>query len=334
MGSHAGASSFDTETLGFRGRYGAVRKQYNGWIKVEKSMFDQIDKYTSEHFQVFNGGWITVQQLKHTKPLEVITTTSRRCYMFDLVLGGHLKSATISLQDGGIRAEPEAVGRVIMVAPEQTVISSAVAGQRRTMRCYLDADLIEGDLPRRPDWNGRPGKHDTFSIGGGEIEWFLRRMYRELTNPDFASKTMIETLARQLAVEVIRSFNLRESDERCHVGGLSPWRVRLIRERVYSEGTAPSLDELASLCAMTVRHLNRAFRVETGKTLGKFVEAAVMERANDLLSNGKSVKSVATSLGYATSGSFATAFRRATGIRPSELKALSARNQPRIADLQ
>ena len=55
------------------------------------------------------------------------------------------------------------------------------------------------------------------------------------------------------------------------------------------------------------------------KTLGKFVEAGVIERANDLLSRGKSVKEVATSLGYATSGSFATAFRRATGIRPSSI---------------
>jgi AraC family transcriptional regulator len=210
-----------------------------------------------------------------------------------------------------------------MVPPGQTISYYGRGGHCRTMRCFLDADLIERHLPAKPVWSDeRLAREDLLALGGGEIEWLLRRMYREVTNPDFASTAMIEMLAKQLAVEVIRRFELCEPGDRFHAGGLAPWRMRLIRERVYADRPAPSVEELAGLCDMTVRHLSRAFRMETGKTIGKFVEAVSIERANEKLLRGVPVGEVASSLGYATSGSFATAFRRATGILPSELKAM------------
>lgn len=71
---------------------------------------------------------------------------------------------------------------------------------------------------------------------------------------------------------------------------------------------------------MTARHLSRAFRTETGQTLGRYIEATMVERAIAMLSAGTSVSGVARALGYSNSGSFATAIRRATGLLPSEIK--------------
>ena len=147
-------------------------------------------------------------------------------------------------------------------------------------------------------------------------------MYRELHEPDFASQNMIENLARQLAIEIVRRFKLRDAKPGYLVGGLAPWRMRLIQERVYSDLPVPNLEELANLCDMTVRHLSRAFRTETGLTVGKYVEAAMAERARAMLGNGTPVREVAANLGYATSGSFSCAFRRATGLLPREVKAV------------
>jgi AraC-like DNA-binding protein len=328
MGTHS-HSRFEMDPKPERlGRYEAVRKHYDGWIDIKQSMADQIDRYATENFLVFKGGWITVQQFKYSKPVKSIWSTGHDCYVFDLALGSRAKGSTMSVvRPGEPEAKPSDMGRVFMVPPDQTTSCGGPAGHGRNMRCFLDAEMIDSYLSGKPDWNeGHLARWDSFTICGGEIEWFLRRMYRELQDPDFATTDMIEMLAKQLAVEVIRAFDLRRADERYHVGGLAPWRMRLIRERVKVDGPAPSLGELASLCDMTVRHLGRAFRIETGKTIGKFVEACVVERANEKLLAGMPVGEVAAGLGYATSGSFASAFRRATGLLPSEVRGLGRRN--------
>jgi AraC-like DNA-binding protein len=71
---------------------------------------------------------------------------------------------------------------------------------------------------------------------------------------------------------------------------------------------------------MTVRHLSRAFRTETGQTLGRYIESVMVERAKALLLEGAPVRDVAESIGYATASSFTSAFRRATGLLPSDIK--------------
>jgi AraC family transcriptional regulator len=104
------------------------------------------------------------------------------------------------------------------------------------------------------------------------------------------------------------------------VGGLAPWRLRLIRERVSSDAPLPGLEELAGSCHLTVRHLTRAYRAQTGRTLGNYIESVMVERAREMLRSALSVEQVARRLGYSHSSAFAAALRRATGLRPSETK--------------
>jgi len=100
-------------------------------------------------------------------------------------------------------------------------------------------------------------------------------------------------------------------------GGLPPWRLRAIERRVRADGPLPSLEELAGLCRISVRHLSRAFRSETGQTVGKFIEQVMAERAHAMLLEGVAVGTVARRLGYARAGNFAQAFRRTTGLLPT-----------------
>jgi AraC family transcriptional regulator len=207
-----------------------------------------------------------------------------------------------------------------LIPPDQTLQFNSIGGQSRSIRCVLDADLFDGFLADAPRWqDDEDGLHAAFNISGGQIEWLLRRMHRELRNPDFATQQVVETLAKQLTVEIIRTLNLRREDTGFHVGGMAPWRLRLIEQRLWREDVLPDLQELADLCDMTVRHLSRAFRSETGRTIGKHIEATMVDRASRMLRSGRPVREVAGSLGYASPGSFATAFRRATGFVPSEL---------------
>jgi AraC family transcriptional regulator len=239
-----------------------------------------------------------------------------------LSLDGWIRGGSATNLHATRRQEAETIGRMWLMPPQQTLRFSSVEGQERSIRCALDAALFESFLADVPRWRDSEDLlHAAFNISGGQIEWLLRRMYRELRNPDFATPQVIEALAKQLTVDIIRTLKLRREDTAHYVGGLAPWRLRLIRKRLWSEEALPSLEELANLCDMTVRHLSRAFRSETGGTLGKHIEAAMVDRANRMLGSGMRVREVAKALGYGTSGSFGAAFRRATGLLPSEINA-------------
>jgi AraC family transcriptional regulator len=298
------------------------RHQLNdGWLNVERSMYDTIDNFETENLQIFPGGWLEVCKYGWSQPIESIWTTERHCYLLHMSLAGHENAAVVTNLRTGQSGEPDSRGRIHLVPPEQTMRCTSRKGQLRSLRCMLDASLVESFLNTAPMWDwGRVPLRDEMQLGGGEIEWLLRRMYREVKEPDFASVSVIETLAKQLAVEILRKFRPHCADRTCFAGGLSSRHKRLIRERLHSSEPLPGREELADLCDMTVRHLSRAFRTETGRTLGRYIESVMVERAKALLVAGVPVREVAASIGYATASSFTSAFRRATGLLPSNIK--------------
>jgi AraC family transcriptional regulator len=206
-----------------------------------------------------------------------------------------------------------------MVPPGQELSSISQPGSSRGIRCLLDAALLESFLDDAPEWHDAL-LHQAFHLSGGQIEWLMRRMYREMAAPDFATVPVLEALTKQLAAEIVRKFRLRSIND-FRAGGLAPWRMQRIRERLYADDALPDLTELARLCDMTVRHLSRAFRTETGQTLGKYMEQVMVERATRMLGSGMTIGDVGMALGFSGAGGFRSAFRRSTGLLPGEIKA-------------
>ena len=91
----------------------------------------------------------------------------------------------------------------------------------------------------------------------------------------------------------------------------------LIDERLAASPAAPSLEELAALCNISVRQLTRGFRISRGCSIGEHIERRQMEAAKRLLVAGESVKAIAFMLGFSSPSSFAFAFRRAVSNTPS-----------------
>jgi AraC family transcriptional regulator len=299
----------------------AARELYKGWLNVERSMIPDIDSYVTERLQVFSGGWLEVRKYRWSQPVEVIWSTEKRCYLLSMALDGHETATVVTDLKTGQQRELDPKARMIMVPPEQLLKCNSESGQVRSLRCVLDAELVESFLDAIPMWNwSGVSLHKTHNLGGGQIEWLLRRMYREVSQPDFGTVPVIEALAKQLSVEILRKFCPPRAERSDYWGGLSPRHKRLIRERVTSQGPLPNREELADLCDLTVRHLSRAFRTETGQTLGGYIDSVMVDRANVQLMAGAPVRDVAESLGYATSSSFTSAFRRATGLLPREVK--------------
>jgi AraC family transcriptional regulator len=322
MQRHGGLEIRSEQKPGCGTKRNDARELYKGWLSVERSMYPAIDSYVTERLQVFSGGWLEVRKYRWSQPVEVIWSTEKRCYLLSMALDGQETATVVTDLRTGQRRELDPKARTIMVPPRQLLKCNSEAGQVRSLRCVLDAELVESYLNAIPMWDwSRVSLDKTHNLSGTQIEWLLRRMYREICQPDFATVSVIEALAKQLSVEILRKFCPPRADRSEYWGGLSPRHKRLIRERVNSHQPLPDREELADLCDMTIRHLSRAFRTETGQTLGRYIDSVMVDRANGMLMAGASVRDVADSLGYATASSLTSAFRRATGLLPSEVKA-------------
>jgi AraC family transcriptional regulator len=105
---------------------------------------------------------------------------------------------------------------------------------------------------------------------------------------------------------------------------LDRWWRRLERAASLLSGRLddpPSLAELASAAAVSPFHFHRIWRALTRETVGQTILRLRMEASQELLLvRGAKVTETATALGFGTPQSFARAFRRHTGLTPSEHK--------------
>jgi AraC family transcriptional regulator len=81
----------------------------------------------------------------------------------------------------------------------------------------------------------------------------------------------------------------------------------------------PSLAQLACAAAVSPFHFHRIWRALTHETVGQTILRLRMEASQELLLNkDANVTGTATALGFGTPQSFARAFRRHTGLTPTE----------------
>ena len=211
------------------------------------------------------------------------------------------------------------LGRIMFIPPGRTVQASCEAGKQRSLVCVFSADLFESILPPDVTWDAATLAKG-LSLGGPEPEWLLLKIYKELKDEGFCSTFVMESLLGALAVAIIRGLGLERTSVEKRSGGLAPWRMRRIRERVETDLPPPDVKELAELCCMSVRHLTRAFKADTGQTVAQFIQNAIIERARVLLAEtDQPINEIAHRLGFADSTCFSSAFRRVTGLRPSDI---------------
>jgi AraC family transcriptional regulator len=241
------------------------------------------------------------------------------CTFFELNLSRGAKVAPAPHVDGKSTPGSFQVGDIAFIPPHSKVQRNIAPGRRRALLCMFERAWLDDLLPRVAHEGGNKFVDITTL---GRIEWLLRNIYQEMRREeDFGSATVIESLANALAVELARRLALRRSDCAPRKGGLAPWRMHLLQQRIFSNRVAPSLTELADLCGMTVRHLCRAFKAETGITPGQSIAAAMAQHARKLLSETSlTLSEIAHRLGFATSASFSNAFQRATGLKRRQIE--------------
>jgi len=216
-----------------------------------------------------------------------------------------------------------AAGEMFFVPPRQRVHVRAVSRQPASLiECEFEPEAVrawfDGDL----NWTSARLKAalDITNPGAQRTLW---RIADELINPGFASATLCELLAAQLAIDLSRYCNSVNGSS-LH-GGIAPWRLKRIDDRLATATAPPTLHELAKLCSLSVRQLTRGFRVSRGCSIGDYLEQKQFGHAKQLLLSGSSIKEVASSLGFGSPANFSTAFRRSAGESPRQFRERSLR---------
>ena len=212
------------------------------------------------------------------------------------------------------RIEP--IGPILFIPPRMTLNGSCGAGTQTSLSCFIDGRYFESALE---DLNDR-ALVECLDVKNIDVLKGLQRLLQEKLHPDLASPIFMEGLLIAVSVDLIR--HLRNVKMRkAGPSGLAPWRMRLIEDRIRSEGPMPSVAELADLCRMSRRHLARTFRNESGGTLKDRIKGAGLARAHQMLADEDApIKQIAADLGFAGTSSFSSAFLRATGMRPTDAR--------------
>ena len=239
-------------------------------------------------------------------------------FRIELCLTTRHQSARACYRDFWNAQRFERLGALCVLPPSQTVI--AKSDERRSTSaivCEIDAAPILQMYENQPE----PADHlllASLDFRDTRIRALLLRLAEEARHPGFASEVVVESVVTLMSVELFRAGV--ELVERSHGGGLAPWQLRRIDERLEEAREAPTLALLAELCRISVRQLTRGFRASRGSSLGAYVAASQMEHAKRLLMCGDSVTVVAGRLGFSASSTFCFAFRRAMGMSPGEFQ--------------
>lgn len=217
----------------------------------------------------------------------------------------------------------EPIGELFLLPAGHILHAKSECRHQNSVVCHFDPAAVGAWLRDDLEWTDLR-LQNCLDISSAELRRLLFRIGEEIRTPGFASEALVEAMAAQAAIELSR--HVQGVDESRAIGGLSPWRMKLIDERLEAIGAAPSLSELALLCNLSVRHLARAFRVSRGRSISQYVAEHRMDHAKRLLTSGMGVKAVSDAMGFSAPSNFAAAFRRATGEAPRQYQQRAGRS--------
>src|SRR5712671_4903452 len=148
------------------------------------------------------------------------------------------------------------------------------------------------------------------------------KLKAEVGNSDPGSRQYAEALSLVLMQELIRLGRTTSATARPLRGGLPVWRqkrvVEFIEEHLAEE---ISLAALAGLVDLSLYHFARAFKQSFGAPPHRYQMARRMDRARSLLQRpALSVTQIGIQIGFRETSSFTTAFRKFTGLTPTEYR--------------
>jgi AraC family transcriptional regulator len=148
------------------------------------------------------------------------------------------------------------------------------------------------------------------------------KLKAEVGNSDPGSCQYAEALSLVLMHELIRSERTASAAAKPLRGGLPVWQQKRVVEFIEGHlAEAISLAALAEIVDLSVYHFARAFKQSFGAPPHRYHMARRMDRARSLLQKrALSVTEIGIRIGFRETSSFTTAFRKFTGLTPTEYR--------------
>jgi AraC family transcriptional regulator len=151
----------------------------------------------------------------------------------------------------------------------------------------------------------------------------LEVLSHEAASGDASSSLFAEQALDLLCVQLIRGHSSESAPPAPPARkGLAGWQVKRVTSYMQDFlDTEIRLDDLAALVNLSRFHFATAFRLATGQTPHEWLTALRIARSKELLANlAAPVTSIALAVGYQTPSSFASSFRKVTGMTPSAFR--------------
>jgi AraC family transcriptional regulator len=229
-----------------------------------------------------------------------------RCQIGNRAVEGWSDPGTINLTPPGVEGtwEASASSRAAVVVIRPEFISRAIEE-------HWGADSSKVEIKRQ------------FLIRDPVIEAITLNLARESAGGSPAGRLYVESGCEFLAHHLIYRYSSLSRTPLRSMGGLSSRRLRLVLEYIEDMlGQPIKLRELAALAGISARHFERAFRQSTGSSPHAYVMEKRLYRARDLLINLPElpIEQIALRLGFSSSSHFSSAFRRHTGLTPTNFR--------------
>ena len=225
-------------------------------------------------------------------------------------------------------------------------------GRSALKRITFDAGLMGLCPPQSEYWIGTCDMtHITMTISdevlmaasdgaGSRIEL---RLERELVDPRLralatavdvertagfpSGRLFLDSLEHALARALVVGYAVRDYSVRVYRGGLSPAKLRKIKELVQEKMEEDlSLEEMARTVGLSAAHFSQVFRNTTGQTPHQCLLWSRVQRAKEMLRSAEMrVLDVAIACGFKTQQHFARVFRQLCGASPTEYRYRSLR---------
>jgi AraC family transcriptional regulator len=214
------------------------------------------------------------------------------------------------------------LGRLALLPAQRTMRARTEGGEVvRTVSCRFDRAWLSEITGVAVDWDAVDFE-PLVDMQNANIERSMRRLATEIALPQAGSRKVSEALLAMIAVDLVRHCAGGEDEE--GVGRrLSEERLQEIRTLITSaEGRLPTVEQIAAELGMSATYLRREFRNTTGQTLHAFIEESRIAKACALLTAADMpLKLVSFYTGFSQHSTFSYAFKRRTGLTPSEYRA-------------